>query len=70
MRVLEEFIEKAQKSDAQAKLEIEVKGIDLTPAQIWIDRNAVEIVARRLIVQDGGNLEKKSALRKGIANLS
>jgi hypothetical protein len=44
---LEEFIEKAKKNSTY-DLQIEAK--DLRPNQIFIDRNSIEVVARRLIV--------------------
>ncbi len=48
---LEEFIEKA-KRNSTCELQVEIK--DLRPNQIFIDRNAVEIVAKRLIVLENG----------------
>lgn len=48
---LEEFIEKA-KRNSTCELQVEIK--DLRPNQVFIERNAVEIVAKRLIVLDNG----------------
>jgi hypothetical protein len=53
---LEEFIEKARKSST---CELQVETRDVRPNQIFIERNAVEVVARRLIVLDNG-AEKKA----------
>jgi hypothetical protein len=54
---LEEFLEKAHK---QSNNEFQVEATGLKTNQVQIDRNAVEIVARRLIVMDNGNnIEKK-----------
>jgi hypothetical protein len=54
---LEEFLEKAHK---QSNNEFQVEATGLKPNQVQIDRNAIEIVARRLIVMDtGNNTEKK-----------
>jgi hypothetical protein len=53
---LEEFIEKAKKNLTYDLL-IEAK--DLRPNQIFIDRNSIEVVAKRLIVLEGG-IERKS----------
>ncbi len=53
---LEEFIEKAKKNSTY-DLQIEAK--DLRPNQIFIDRNSIEVVAKRLIVLEGG-IERKS----------
>ena len=59
---LDEFVAKARKSNELKDVAVEVKGVNLKPDQIIIDRNAVEIVARRLIVLDGGIVEKKPGL--------
>lgn len=53
---LEEFLEKAHK---QSNNEFQVEATGLKPNQVQIDRNAVEIVARRLIVMDNGNTTEK-----------
>jgi hypothetical protein len=53
---LEEFIDKARKSSA---CELQVETRDVRPNQVFIERNAVEVVARRLIVLDNG-AEKKA----------
>lgn len=53
---LEEFLEKAHK---QSNNEFQVEATGLKPNQVQIDRNAVEIVARRLIVMDNGNNTEK-----------
>ena len=53
---LEEFLEKARKQ-SNSEFQVEVTG--LKPNQVQIDRNAVEIVARRLIVMDSANNTEK-----------
>jgi len=54
---LEEFMEKAHKQGTN-EFQVEVTG--LKSNQVLIDRNAVEIVARRLIVmENSNNTEKK-----------
>jgi len=53
---LEEFLEKAHK---QSNNEFQVEATGLKPNQVQIDRNAIEIVARRLIVMDNGNNTEK-----------
>lgn len=53
---LEEYLEKAHK---QANTEFQVEVTGLKSNQVLIDRNAVEIVARRLIVMDSGNTTEK-----------
>ncbi|PKO16690.1 MAG: hypothetical protein CVU39_07655 [Chloroflexi bacterium HGW-Chloroflexi-10] len=53
---LEEFIGKARKNN-HAELFIETKG--LHPNQILIDRNTVEVVARRLVVLENGSEKKE-----------
>lgn len=53
---LEEFLEKAHK---QSNNEFQVEATGLKTNQVQIDRNAVEIVARRLIVMDNGNNTEK-----------
>ena len=52
---LEEFISKARKSKNLSELAVEIKGCDFKPGQIQIDRNVVEVVARRIIVLDRAN---------------
>jgi hypothetical protein len=58
---LEEFLEKAKKI-AGSDLAVEVK--DLKPNQVWIERNSVEIVARRLIVLDKNGAPERNGERK------
>ena len=53
---LDEFLEKAHK---QSNNEFQVEATGLKPNQVQIDRNAIEIVARRLIVMDNGNNTEK-----------
>lgn len=53
---LEEFLEKAHKQGA-SEFQVEVTGLKAN--QVLIDRNAIEIVARRLIVLDSGNITEK-----------
>ncbi len=52
---LAEIVEKAQK---RSGVEITVDTKNLKPEQVLIDRNSVEVVARRLIVLDK-NAERK-----------
>ena len=56
---LEEFVGKAHKGAGLEDLSVEVKGTDLTLNQIQIDRNTVEIVARRLIVLEAAPESEK-----------
>ena len=53
---LEEFLEKAHKQGG-SEFQVEVTGLKAN--QVLIDRNAIEIVARRLIVLEGGNTTEK-----------
>ena len=53
---LEEFLEKAHKQGG-SEFQVEVTGLKAN--QVLIDRNAIEIVARPLIVLDGGNTTEK-----------
>jgi hypothetical protein len=53
---LEEFLEKAHK---QSNNDFQVEATGLKTNQVQIDRNAVEIVARRLIVMENGNTTEK-----------
>jgi len=53
---LAEFVEKARK---RSGTEITVECKDLKPEQVFIDRNSVEVVARRLIVLDKNTEQKK-----------
>jgi hypothetical protein len=55
---LEEFIEKARRN-SNCELQVEIK--DLRPNQVFIERNAVEIVAKRLIVLDNWADKKPKA---------
>ena len=55
---LEEFIEKARRN-SNCELQVEIK--DLRPNQVFIERNAVEIVAKRIIVLDNGADKKAKA---------
>ena len=52
---LEEFIGKARKSKPFGELAIEIKNIDFKPGQVQIDRNVVEVVAKRIIVLERPN---------------
>ena len=52
---LEEFISKARKSKNLSELAVEIKGCEFKPGQIQIDRNVVEVVARRIIVLERPN---------------
>jgi hypothetical protein len=56
---LEQFAKKARKLKSQAELVVEATGCELKPEQILIDRNVVEVVAQRLIVQ-AAKSEKQS----------
>lgn len=53
---LEEFLDKAHRQVA-SEFQVEVTGLKTN--QVLIDRNAIEIVARRLIVMDSGNTTEK-----------
>lgn len=52
---LEEFIGKARKSKPFGELAIEIKNNDFKPGQVQIDRNVVEVVAKRIIVLERPN---------------
>lgn len=52
---LEEFIGKARKSKPFGELAIEIKSNDFKPGQVQIDRNVVEVVAKRIIVLERPN---------------
>ena len=52
---LEEFISKARKSKPFGELVIEIKNNDFKPSQVQIDRNVVEVVAKRIIVLERPN---------------
>jgi len=52
---LEEFISKARKSKPFGELAIEIKNNDFKPGQVQIDRNVVEVVAKRIIVLERPN---------------
>lgn len=58
---LEEYIGKARKSKNFQDLVIEVKGLNLRPDQIQIDRNVVELVTQRIIVLDSGQQSEKKS---------
>lgn len=47
---LEDFISKARKSKTCATLAIDIRGCDRKQDQVLIDRNVVEVVARRIVV--------------------
>lgn len=53
---MEEFLDKAHRQVA-SEFQVEVTGLKTN--QVLIDRNAIEIVARRLIVMDSGNTTEK-----------
>ncbi len=56
---LEEFISKARKSKSCADLAVDIKACDLSQNQVFIDRNVVEAVARRIIVLDAASPKEK-----------
>jgi len=60
---LAEIVEKAKKRNS---VEIAVETKDMKQDQIFIDRNSIEVVARRLIVLDK-NLERKEKPEHAIA---
>lgn len=63
---LEEFVSKARKAKNLADLAVEIKAGDYKPGQVQIDRNVVEVVARRIIVLDtSAQNEKKGKLKNG-----
>jgi hypothetical protein len=53
---LEDFLEKAHKA-ISSDFQVDVSG--LKPNQVLIDRNAVEVIARRLIVLENGKTSEK-----------
>ena len=58
---LEEFISKARKSKNCADLAVDIKACDLKHNQVFIDRNVVEAVSRRIIVLDAAAQNEKKA---------
>ena len=58
---LEEFVSKARRSKSFGELVIDIKGGDFKPGQVLIDRNVVEVVARRIIVLEKPALPASSA---------
>jgi hypothetical protein len=58
---LEEFINKARKSKNCTDLAVDIKACDLKQNQVFIDRNVVEAVARRIIVLDASTPNEKKA---------
>jgi len=58
---LEEFINKARKSKNCTDLAVDIKACDLKHNQVFIDRNVVEAVARRIIVLDAAAPNEKKA---------
>lgn len=63
---LEEFINKARKTRPADDLAVDVRGGEIRPAQIFIDRNMVEVVARRIIVLDAAHqMERKPKSANG-----
>jgi hypothetical protein len=63
---LEEFVGKARKSKNFGDLAVEIKGVDYKPGQIQIDRNVVEVVAKRIIVLERAPNEPKSGIDAAI----
>jgi hypothetical protein len=53
---LEDFLEKAHKT-ISSDFQVDVSG--LKPNQVLIDRNSVEVIARRLIVMENGKSSEK-----------
>ena len=58
---LDEYINKVRKTKTFASLAIEIKGIELKPNQVLLERNMVEVVARRIIVLDAAIQSEKKA---------
>ena len=58
---LEEFINKARKSKNCTDLAVDIKACELKQNQVFIDRNVVEAVARRIIVLDASAPNEKKA---------
>ncbi len=56
---MEEFISKARKSKNCADLAVDIKACELKQNQVLIDRNVVEVVARRIIVLDAASPNEK-----------
>lgn len=60
---LEEFIQKVRRTRSIEDLSVEVKGCDLKPDQLLIDRSVNEIVSRRIIVlESASHSEKKQRI--------
>ena len=58
---MEEFINKARKSKNCTDLAVDIKASELKQNQVFIDRNVVEAVARRIIVLDASAPNEKKA---------
>jgi hypothetical protein len=56
---LEDFVGKARRSKNLGELAVEIKGGDFKPGQVQIDRNVVEVVAKRIIVLDAAIQSEK-----------
>lgn len=56
---LEDFVSKARRSKNLGELAVEIKGGDFKPGQVQIDRNVVEVVAKRIIVLDAAIQSEK-----------
>ena len=62
---LEEFANKARRSKNYGDLAVEIKGEDFKPGQVQIDRNVVEVVAKRIIVLDAAIQSEKKPKSTG-----
>ncbi len=58
---LEEFTTKARRGANSSDLVLEIKGCELKPNQILIDRNLLEVIARRLIVLENPTQNERRA---------
>lgn len=59
---LEDFSGKARKGTNCADLILDIQGCELKPNQILVDRNLVEVIARRIIVLEAGTQKNRRPL--------
>lgn len=58
---LDEFINKVRKTKNFSDLVVKIEGVDLKSNQVLLERNMVEVVARRIIVLDAAIQSEKKA---------
>jgi hypothetical protein len=58
---LDEYINKVRKTKTFSDLVVKIEGVDLKSNQVLLERNIVEVVARRIIVLDAAIQNEKKA---------